>query len=109
MTGHEKDGELNLNWDSLIQPRQTVVLYMGLSSLGAITHGFISHGADPATPAAVIENGTRAGQRVIIGTLESLLERALQANVKSPALIIVGSVVSLRDKLSWFANRPKDE
>ena len=109
VTGHEKDGELNLNWESLIQPRQTVVLYMGLSSLDAITHGFLSHGAEPATPAAVIENGTRAGQRVITGTLESLLEKAELASIKSPALIIVGSVVSLREKLSWFANRPKDE
>ena len=109
VTGHEKDGELNLNWQSLIQPRQTVVLYMGLTSLDAITRGFLSHGADPATPAAVIENGTRAGQRVITGTLDSLLEKTAQANVKSPALIIVGSVVGLRDKLSWFANKPKDE
>ena len=109
VTGHEKDGELNLNWESLIQPRQTVVLYMGLSSLDAITRGFLSHGAEPATPAAVIENGTRAGQRVITGTLESLLEKAELASIKSPALIIVGSVVSLREKLSWFANRPKDE
>ena len=109
VTGHEKNGELNLNWESLIQPRQTVVLYMGLSSLDAITRGFLSHGAEPATPAAVIENGTRAGQRVITGTLESLLEKASLASIKSPALIIVGSVVSLREKLSWFANRPKDE
>jgi len=109
VTGHEKNGELNLNWDSLIQPRQTVVLYMGLTSLEAITSGFIDHGADPDTPAAVIENGTRAGQRVISGTLESLLEKTSQARVKSPALIIVGSVVSLREKLSWFANRPEDE
>jgi len=109
VTGHEKNGELNLNWQSLIQPRQTVVLYMGLSSLDAITQGFLSNGANPATPAAVIENGTRAGQRVITGTLESLLDKASQANVKSPALIIVGSVVSLREKLSWFANKPKDE
>ena len=109
VTGHEKNGELNLNWKNLIQPRQTVVLYMGLSSLGAITDGFLKHGADPATPAAVIENGTRAGQRVITGTLESLLEKTSQAGVKSPALIIVGSVVSLRGKLSWFANKPKDE
>jgi uroporphyrin-III C-methyltransferase/precorrin-2 dehydrogenase/sirohydrochlorin ferrochelatase len=109
VTGHEKNGELNLNWQSLIQPRQTVVLYMGLSSLDAITRGFLSNGANPATPAAVIENGTRAGQRVITGTLESLLDKASQANVKSPALIIVGSVVSLREKLSWFANKPKDE
>lgn len=106
VTGHEKDGELRLNWESLIQPRQTVVLYMGLTSLGAITSGFIENGADPATPAAVIENGTRAGQRVITGTLESLLGKTTEAEVKSPALIIIGSVVNLRDKLSWFANKP---
>ncbi len=104
VTGHEKDGELNLNWNSLVQPRQTVVLYMGLSSLGAITSGFISNGADPSTPAAIIENGTRAGQRVITGTLETLTEQTAEAGVKSPALIMVGSVVTLRDKLSWFAN-----
>jgi uroporphyrin-III C-methyltransferase/precorrin-2 dehydrogenase/sirohydrochlorin ferrochelatase len=106
VTGHEKDGELKLNWKSLIQPRQTVVLYMGLSSLGAITSGFLENGADPATPAAVIENGTRAGQRVITGTLESLLGKTTRAEVKSPAMIIIGSVVTLRDKLSWFANKP---
>jgi len=107
VTGHEKDGELKLNWNSLIQPRQTVVLYMGLSSLDAITRGFMNNGADPATPAAVIENGTRHGQRVITGTLESLHDKASMAKVKSPALIIVGSVVSLRDKLSWFDNKPQ--
>jgi uroporphyrin-III C-methyltransferase/precorrin-2 dehydrogenase/sirohydrochlorin ferrochelatase len=106
VTGHEKDGELKLNWKSLIQARQTVVLYMGLSSLGAITSGFIENGADPATPAAVVENGTRAGQRVITGTLKSLLDKTTEAEVKSPALIIIGSVVTLRDKLSWFANKP---
>lgn len=106
VTGHEKDGELNLNWKGLVQPRQTVVLYMGLSSIGAITSGFISHGADPATPAAIIENGTRAGQRVITGTLDSLTDKTAEAGIKSPALIIIGSVVTLRDKLSWFANNP---
>ena len=105
VTGHEKDGKLNLNWKSLIQPRQTVVVYMGLSSLGAITGGFIANGADPATPAAIIENGTRTGQRVITGTLESLPGKTKEAQIKSPALIIVGSVVTLRDKLSWFADK----
>jgi uroporphyrin-III C-methyltransferase/precorrin-2 dehydrogenase/sirohydrochlorin ferrochelatase len=104
VTGHEKDGELNLNWKSLIQPRQTVVVYMGLSSLGAITGGFLSNGAEPSTPAAIIENGTRTDQRVITGTLESLADQATQAGIKSPALIIIGSVVTLRDKLSWFAD-----
>jgi len=104
VTGHEKDGQLKLNWESLIQPRQTVVVYMGLSSLGAITGGFISHGADPHTPAAVIENGTRADQRVISGTLENLGGKTADAQLKSPALIIIGSVVTLRDSLSWFAS-----
>jgi uroporphyrin-III C-methyltransferase/precorrin-2 dehydrogenase/sirohydrochlorin ferrochelatase len=78
---------------------------MGLSSLGAITSGFLDNGADPATPAAVIENGTRSGQRVITGTLKTLLDKTTEAEVKSPALIIVGSVVTLRDKLSWFAEK----
>jgi len=103
VTGHEKDGELNLNWKSLIQPRQTVVIYMGLTSLGTITQGFIDNGADPATPAAIIENGTRTGQRVITGTLESLPDDSAASEVKSPALIIIGSVVTLQDKLSWFS------
>ena len=57
----------------------------------------------PKTPAAVIENGTRDGQRVITGTLETLLDKSSEAGVGSPALIIIGSVVTLRDKLSWFA------
>lgn len=105
VTGHEKNGKLDLNWNSLIQPRQTVVVYMGLSSMPTITGGFIEHGADPATPAAVVENGTRAGQRVITGTLESLAARTAEAEIKSPALIIVGSVVNLREKLSWFADK----
>ena len=102
VTGHEKDGELDLDWESLIQPRRTVVIYMGLTSLGTITEGFLSHGADPETPAAVIENGTRSGQRVITGTLRSLLGKSNEAEIKSPALIIIGSVVTLRDKLAWF-------
>jgi len=106
VTGHEKDGELNLNWDSLIQPRQTVVVYMGLTSLAAITDGFLANGADASTPAAIIENGTRASQRIITGTLESLAMQATDAGIKSPALIIIGSVVTLRDKLSWFADHP---
>lgn len=102
VTGHEQGGELSLDWNTLIQPRRTVVVYMGLSSLAAIMDGCLTHGADPQTPAAVIENGTRPGQRVISGTLASLLEKSRDAHIKSPALIIIGSVVSLRDQLAWF-------
>jgi len=109
VTGHEKDGKLDLNWDVLIQPGQTVVVYMGLSSIDSIAEGFMTHGADPETPAAVVENGTRAGQRVITGTLTSLPGKTAAAEIKSPALIIVGSVVTLRDKLSWFAESKQEQ
>lgn len=109
VTGHDKDGSPDLNWEALIQPRQTVVVYMGLSSLQKITEGFVAHGADPATPAAVVENGTREGQRVITGTLASLAGKTAQADIRSPALIIVGSVVTLRDKLSWFAETQQEK
>jgi uroporphyrin-III C-methyltransferase/precorrin-2 dehydrogenase/sirohydrochlorin ferrochelatase len=109
VTGHDKDGGPDLNWEALIQPRQTAVVYMGLSSLGQITEGFVAHGADPATPAAVVENGTREGQRVVSGTLASLAGKTAQAGIKSPALIIVGSVVTLRDKLSWFADAQQEK
>ena len=68
----------------------------------ATMQGFIEHGADPATPAAVVESGTRRSQRVVAATLETLAEAVEEAGLQGPALIIVGGVVALRDKLSWF-------
>jgi uroporphyrin-III C-methyltransferase/precorrin-2 dehydrogenase/sirohydrochlorin ferrochelatase len=103
VTGHGKEGDLGLNWDALIQPRQTVVIYMGLSSLAEIARQFMAHGAGPGTPAAVVGRGTRREQRVAVGTLETLAEEATRTEIGGPALIIIGSVVSLRGKLSWFA------
>jgi uroporphyrin-III C-methyltransferase/precorrin-2 dehydrogenase/sirohydrochlorin ferrochelatase len=102
VTGHGKDGVLELNWAALIQPNQTVAIYMGLTSLAGIAQGFIEHGAEPATPAAVVENGTRRQQRVVTATLETLATAAEEAELQGPALIIVGSVVCLRSQLSWF-------
>ncbi len=106
VTGHNKeggkDGGPDLNWEALVQPNQTVAIYMGLSSLAGIAQGFIEHGAEPTTPAAVVENGTRRQQRVVAATLETLAEAAEAAELQGPALIIVGSVVSLRSQLSWF-------
>lgn len=104
VTGHGKDGKVDLNWNVLVQPNQTAVVYMAVSSLQQVCEGFIEHGADPQTPAAIIENGTRADQRVIAATLAELPDAAGAANVKSPAVVIVGSVVTLRKKLSWFAD-----
>ena len=64
---------------------------------------FIAHGASPDTPAAIVDRGTRREQRVAVGKLDSLAEDAAKSGMKGPALVIVGSVVSLRGKLSWFA------
>ena len=80
---------------------------MGLSALAGIAQGFIEHGAAPATPAAVIENGTRRQQRVVTATLETLAEAVSEAELQGPALIIVGGVVSLRNQLSWFEGASK--
>lgn len=100
VTGHGKDGKPDLNWEQLTQPRQTVVIYMGLSQLPGIVDGLLAHGAGADTPAAVVENGTREGQRVITGPLQDLPR--LADGAASPALVIIGDVVTLRNELSWF-------
>jgi len=108
VTGHAKDGHPDIDWNALIQPRQTVVIYMGLSSLEQIAGDYIAHGGDGATPAAVIENGTRPGQRVFTATIESLPAIAAEADLQSPALIIIGGVVGLRDSLNWYVGEQPD-
>ena len=106
VTGHTKDGKLDLNWQALVQPNQTVVVYMGLGAVAEIIEKLVAHGADAETPAAVVDNGTRDSQKVIDGTLSNLAARVSEANLEGPAILIVGGVVTLRDKLSWFAANP---
>jgi len=95
VTGHGKDGDPDLNWGALALPGQTLAIYMGLGKVPALTRNLMAHGLDPATPAAVIEKGTTAEERVIIGTLSDLAARVEAASLSGPALIVVGSVVSL--------------
>jgi uroporphyrin-III C-methyltransferase/precorrin-2 dehydrogenase/sirohydrochlorin ferrochelatase len=102
VTGHGKDGEVSLNWEALIQPNQTVAIYMGLSTIAAVMGQFIAHGADEAMPVAVIDNGTRRRQRVVTGTLADVADKVVGAELKGPAMIIIGTVVTLADKLTWF-------
>ena len=102
VTGHLKDGSVDLNWDALCQPGQTVVVYMGLTGLEVICREMIRHGRESATPAALIQQGTTLNQRVIAATLESLPDAVATAQVKAPTLLIVGSVVTLHDALAWF-------
>jgi uroporphyrin-III C-methyltransferase/precorrin-2 dehydrogenase/sirohydrochlorin ferrochelatase len=102
VTGHAKDGEVNLNWESLIQPKQTVAVYMGLAMIGRLASAFIAHGMVADMPVAVIDHGTRRAQRVVTGTMADIAAKAEAAGLKGPAIIIIGTVVTLRDRLAWF-------
>jgi uroporphyrin-III C-methyltransferase/precorrin-2 dehydrogenase/sirohydrochlorin ferrochelatase len=102
VTGHLKDGTMNLNWPQLAQPGQTVVFYMGLVGLPIIVRELIAHGVAPEMPVALVQQGTTHMQRVYSGTLSDILEVVEKDPPKPPTLIIVGEVVKLRDKLSWF-------
>ena len=102
VTGHLKDGAANLDWGALARPNQTVVIYMGLLGLPILCAQLIAHGLAAATPAAIVQQGTTDSQHVLTGTLQTLPALAIAARLAPPALLIVGSVVSLRDKLSWF-------
>ena len=104
VTGHLKDGTVSLEWEHLIQPRQTIVVYMGLVGLPVICRELVGHGMAPDTPAALVEHGTTANQRVFTATVATLPETVAGADVHAPTLIIIGSVVQLREKLGWFEN-----
>lgn len=103
ITGHPKDGVLDLPWNELVSSTQTVVFYMGLGCLPDICQQLIAHGRAAQTPIALVENGTTAKQRVFTGTLETIQQQVSDFAVQSPSLIIVGEVVALREKLNWFA------
>ena len=106
VTGHLQDGTVNLNWKALAQPNQTVVFYMGLHGVPSICAGLTSHGMPAATPVALIQQGTTPNQRVFVTTIEKLPELVQREKIKPPTLIIVGEVVQLHKKLSWFQPSP---
>ncbi|MCQ4109671.1 siroheme synthase CysG [Aeromonas sp. JL9] len=105
VTAHGKGGARDLDWPLLAKDRQTLVFYMGLSSCATIREQLLAHGKAGNTPVALIERGTQPCQRVIRGTLDQL--PALAVGVESPALIMVGSVVTLADRLAWFGEAPQ--
>lgn len=102
VTGHRKDGTVDLNWSALAHDQQTVVFYMGLQSVSIICEQLIAHGRSQETPAALVEKGTRPDQKVYLGDLSSLPELVASNKISPPTLIIVGEVVTLRNKLQWF-------
>lgn len=99
--GHLKDGG-DLDWRALAQPRQTVVVYMGLHALESICQRLIGAGLSAETPAALVQDGTTQSQRVLIGDLASLPTRAAEFRMRPPSLLIIGEVVRLHERLAWF-------
>ena len=102
ITGHHKNGTLDLDWVAMSRPRQTVVIYMGLVGLADICKQLIAQGVPADMPCAVIQQGTTQRQRVITASLLDLAEKVAEAGMKPPCLTIIGEVVKLREKLNWF-------
>lgn len=102
VTGHLKDGNINLDWKQLATPNQTIVIYMGLVGLQNICQALIENGCPPHHPIAIVQQGTTPNQRVLTGTLANMPGLVQAEDIKPPTLIIVGTVVSLHEKLNWF-------
>jgi len=102
VTGHTRNGQLNLAWEALVQPQQTIVVYMGLNGLDILCRELVRHGMADTTPAALVERGTTPSQRVIRATLADLPETVERAGAEAPTLVVIGHVVDLRDRLGWF-------
>ena len=107
VTAHCGDSVDTLDWPALAQPRQTLALYMGVASLEQVGAQLLRHGRAPATPVAIVENGSRPDQRVTIAALDALGDVARQGDVQSPALLIVGEVAGLAAALHWYGAEPR--
>jgi uroporphyrin-III C-methyltransferase / precorrin-2 dehydrogenase / sirohydrochlorin ferrochelatase len=97
---------LALNWPILTQLNQTVVVYMGLRALGEFCQQMIAHGLSGDYPAALVQKATTSEQKTIVGTLQTLPDLVNQADIHLQSLIIVGTVVTLQQRLSWFTPPP---
>jgi uroporphyrin-III C-methyltransferase/precorrin-2 dehydrogenase/sirohydrochlorin ferrochelatase len=102
VTGHLKDGSSNLDWPSFQSESETLVFYMGLVGLPLICEQLQLHGRSAATPIALIERATTDDQRVITGTLATMVDIVKREQPKAPTLIMVGGVVELHGELAWF-------
>ncbi|MCP4982147.1 MAG: uroporphyrinogen-III C-methyltransferase [Gammaproteobacteria bacterium] len=102
VTGHRRNGEDELNWEMLSHANQTVIFYMGLENVERICRSLKAHGRAADTPAALVEKGTTAAQRVFVGDLDSLPGIIADNEVHAPTLILVGEVVALHNKLGWY-------
>lgn len=94
ITGHRQNGQMHINWDLALQKDSTVVFYMGLSNIGEITRELMDRGCPSSMPFAVVAQGTSNQQQVVVGTISDIARKVQQTSVTSPALLIMGEVVS---------------
>lgn len=94
ITGHRQNGQMHINWDLALQKDSTVVFYMGLSNIGEITRQLIERGCPSSMPFAVVAQGTSNEQQVVVATISDIARKVQQSSVTSPALLIMGEVVS---------------
>ena len=107
VSAHCSESLDTLHWQSLAGERQTLAIYMGVAGLESLQNKLLAYGRDPSTPFALVENGSRPEQRVIVGTLGELAARAHGETVCSPALLILGEVAALATQLHWFGEAPR--
>ena len=108
ITGHEdaKKSESVLDFETLAREEGTLVFLMGLKNLPTISNKLIACGKDPKTPAAVMQSGTTARQRMAVGTLENIAKLADSEGIKTPAITLIGHVASLHEPLDWYSRKP---
>lgn len=109
ITGHEaekSDDSASVDWDTIGKSCDTLVIYMGVKNLPRIVQKMKGCGRSPDTPVALIHRGTYLAQKTITGTLDTIVQQAEEQRITPPSLIVIGDVVSLREQLLWFENRP---
>ncbi|MEW5800817.1 MAG: uroporphyrinogen-III C-methyltransferase [bacterium] len=108
ITGHEDPNkeESSLDWEKISTGAGTLVFLMSMTRLSNIVERLQKHGLPPATPVAVIQWGTSPSQRTLVADLQSITDRVAEKGFGAPSIIVVGQVVSLREKLQWFEKKP---
>ena len=107
ITGHKRAGaDYDIDFDALVRTKGTLVFLMGVRSLPDIMEGLMNAGMDPNTPAAVLQEGTTAGQRRVVATIGTLVDEATAAQIAAPAIIVVGGVCELANQFGWYEKLP---
>lgn len=104
-TGHTMEDGTWHNFEAIAKLEGTLVFLMGIKTLPIIVSDLVKNGKDPKTPVAIIEKGATADQRVTVGTLENIIEKAKERKIVPPAITIIGEVVNLRESFKWFEDK----